>query len=164
MDLTLESKLTSSPETPLRNEAGACRICFERTKDDILYVARKRTTLRQYSWYSVSSEGFGLGTQLTHSCGLAELHEPLPGLRMAKAEGFNVLPTPWLPGPAPFLSLPHPVWCSPVTFIVVILHGEDSAFGRTGTVKNKLPVQGLDGEGVQHTDIDLVCEGRPGHS
>lgn len=83
---------------------------------------------------------------------------------MAKAEEFNALSTPWLPAPAPFFSLPDPVWCSPITFIVVILHGEDPAFGCTGRVKNKLPVQGLDGEGIQHTDIDLLCEGTPRHS
>lgn len=134
------------------------------TKDDLLYIARKGTTLRQYSWDSVSCEGFGLGTQLTYSCGLAKLHEPLPGLRMAKAEEFGALSTPWLPGPAPFFSLPDPVWYSPVTFIVVILHCEDPAFGGAGRVKNKFPVQGLDGEGIQHTDTDLLCEGRPGHS
>lgn len=41
----------------------------------------------------------------------------------------------------------------------MVLHGEDPAFGCSGTVENELFVQGLDGEGVQYTDADLLCEG-----
>lgn len=42
----------------------------------------------------------------------------------------------------------------------MVLHGEDPALGSTGAFKNEIPVQGLDGEGVQHTDVDLLCESR----
>lgn len=48
----------------------------------------------------------------------------------------------------------------PLTFIVVVLHGEDPALGSPGTLKNEFPVQGLDGERVQHANVDLLCEGR----
>lgn len=51
---------------------------------------------------------------------------------------------PWLSGPGPF------------TFIVVVLHREDPALGSTGTVKNEFPVQGLDGERVQHANVDFL--------
>ena len=52
--------------------------------------------------------------------------------------------------------------CAPssLTFIVVVLHSEDPALGSTGTVKNELLIQGLDGERVQHANVDLLCEGR----
>lgn len=47
-----------------------------------------------------------------------------------------------------------------LTFIVVVLHSENPASGSTGTVKNELLIQGLDGERVQHANVDLLCEGR----
>ena len=52
--------------------------------------------------------------------------------------------------------------CAPssLTFIVVVLHSEDPALGSTGTVKNELLIQGLDGERVQYANVDLLCEGR----
>ena len=45
--------------------------------------------------------------------------------------------------------------CAPssLTFIVVVLHSEDPALGSTGTVKNELLIQGLDGERVQHANV-----------
>lgn len=63
------------------------------------------------------------------------------------------------PGP----SLTHVTWLSgpgPITFVVVVLNRQDPALGSTGTVKNEFPIQGLDGESVQHSDVDLLCEGR----
>lgn len=42
----------------------------------------------------------------------------------------------------------------------MVLHGDDPALGRTGAFENEISVQGLDGEGVQHTNVDLLCEGR----
>lgn len=42
----------------------------------------------------------------------------------------------------------------------MVLHSEDPALGSTGAFKNEIPVQGLDGEGVQHTNVDLLCERR----
>lgn len=57
------------------------------------------------------------------------------------------------PGP------PLTTWFSgpgPVTFIVVVLHREDPALGGTGTVQNEFPVQGLDSERVQHSNVDLL--------
>lgn len=42
----------------------------------------------------------------------------------------------------------------------MVLHCEDPALGSSGTVKNEFPVQGLDGERVQHANVDLLCEDR----
>lgn len=42
----------------------------------------------------------------------------------------------------------------------MVLHGEDPPLGSSGAAENEIPVQGLDGEGVQHTNVDLLCEGR----
>lgn len=79
------------------------------------------------------------------------------------SEELKVTSTSWLPSPygSLYLAFPRRSGAAPVTFVVVVLHGEDPAFGRSGRVKNELPVQGLDGEGVQHTDADLLCEGGP---
>lgn len=41
----------------------------------------------------------------------------------------------------------------------MVLHGEDPALGGTSAVENEFSVQRLDGEGVQHADVDLFCEG-----
>ena len=56
--------------------------------------------------------------------------------------------------------VPGPSSPGPFTIIVVVLYREDPALGSTGTVKDEFPVQGLDGERVQHTNVDLFCRGR----
>ena len=40
------------------------------------------------------------------------------------------------------------------TFVVVVLHGDDAASRGLGVVDDGLGVQGLDGERVDHTDVD----------
>lgn len=100
---------------------------------------------------------------------LAQLHEPLPLRKLARIptsllrvekvdcvpEGIQGQVQLWDSLASPDLS-----GAAPITFIVVILHCEDPASGSSGTVENEFSVQGLDGEGVQHPDVDLFCEER----
>jgi hypothetical protein len=73
---------------------------------------------------------------------------------------FKVRLSSWALVPDPCPAFPNLSGSASITFVVVILHREDPALGSSGTVKNELSVQRLDGEGVQYTDVDLLCEGR----
>lgn len=41
-----------------------------------------------------------------------------------------------------------------LTFIVVVLHCDDSSSGGPGVIDDGLGVQGFDGERVDHTDVN----------
>lgn len=41
----------------------------------------------------------------------------------------------------------------PLTFVVVVLHGDDAASGDPGVINDGFMVQGFDGEWIDHADV-----------